>query len=89
MTEASKSNLRGVFFALMAFGLFATHDVVVKYLGGQYSPFQLIFFSVLLSFPLVMLMLMRDSTRATLIPVHPWWTALRTVAAMITGSTAF
>lgn len=89
MTETARSNLRGVFFALIAFALFATHDVVVKYLGGLYSPFQIIFFSVLLSFPLVMLMLMRDETRATLIPVHPWWTALRTVAAIITGSSAF
>lgn len=89
MTEASKSNLRGALLALAAFGIFATHDVVVKFLGGVYETFQIVFFSVLLAFPLVMLMLMQDETRDTLIPRHPWWTALRTVAAVITGVSAF
>lgn len=89
MTEASKSNLRGALLALAAFGIFATHDVVVKFLGGHYETFQIVFFSVLLAFPLVMLMLMQDETRDTLIPRHPWWTALRTVAAVITGVSAF
>lgn len=89
MQDASKSNLRGALFSLGAFGLFASHDVIIKYLGAHYATFQIVFFSVLLSFPLVMLMLMRDTTRATLIPVHPWWTAARTLAAIITGSTAF
>ena len=89
MTEASKSNLRGALLALAAFGFFATHDVVVKFLGSQYETFQIVFFSVLLAFPRVMLMLMRDETRDTLIPRHPWWTALRTVAAVVTGVSAF
>ncbi|KMW60133.1 putative membrane protein [Candidatus Rhodobacter oscarellae] len=89
MTAQSKSNLRGALFALLAFGLFATHDVIVKVLGASYGTFQILFFSVLLSFPLVTLMLMRDRSEATLIPVHPWWTALRTAAAMVTGLGAF
>ena len=89
MSEARKSNLHGALFALVAFSLFATHDVIVKTLGAHYATFQIIFFSVLLSFPLVILMLMRDAHKATLIPVHPWWTALRTVAAMTTGLAAF
>jgi drug/metabolite transporter (DMT)-like permease len=85
----NRPNLRGALLSLLAFGIFATHDVIIKFLGATYSVFQIVFFSVLLSFPLVMLMLMRDTTRATLIPVHPWWTAARTLAAIITGSTAF
>jgi drug/metabolite transporter (DMT)-like permease len=89
MTETAKSNVRGALLGLTAFGIFATHDVIVKYLGGFYATFQIIFFSVLLSFPMVMLMLMRDTTRGTLIPVHPWWSALRTLAAIVTGSSAF
>lgn len=89
MTDAPRSNLRGALLALAAFALFATHDVVVKFLGSQYETFQIVFFSVLLAFPLVMLMLMQDETRDTLIPRHPWWTALRTVAAVITGVSAF
>jgi drug/metabolite transporter (DMT)-like permease len=82
-------NLSGPLYALLAFGLYATHDVIIKFLGGTYSPFQLIFFSTLFSFPLVTFMLMRDPTSGNLRPVHPWWTALRTVLASITGFTAF
>ncbi len=89
MTDSARSNLRGATFALCAFALFAAHDVVVKFLGGEYAVFQIIFFSVLLSFPLVLLMLMRDATKGTLIPVHPWWTAFRTLAIIVTGSSAF
>lgn len=82
-------NAKGALLALLAFGVFATHDVVVKILGGIYSPFQIVFFSVLLSFPLATVMLMRDAKPGTLVPVHPWWMALRTVAAMVTGVCAF
>ncbi len=82
-------SLPGPFFALLAFGIFATHDVVVKFLGGVYSPFQIIFFTTLFSFPLVTFMLMRDATEGHLIPKHPWWTALRTVSALLAGVCAF
>ena len=82
-------NLRAVLFALAAFGVFATHDVIIKILGGTYAPPQILFYSVLLSFPLVMLSLMRDAEPGTLIPVHPWWILLRTVTAVLTGVSAF
>lgn len=82
-------NAKGALFALLAFGIFSSHDVVVKILGGIYSPIQIVFFGVLLSFPLAMVMLMRDATPGTLVPVHPWWLALRTVAAVVTGVSAF
>jgi len=84
-----QSNTRGALFALAAFGVFATHDVIVKILGGDYAPFQIIFFSALLSFPLATLMLIRDAEPGTLLPSHPWWLALRTVASVITGVAAF
>jgi S-adenosylmethionine uptake transporter len=83
------SNFSGTLFALAAFAVFATHDVFVKFLGGHYAPFQIIFFSVLFSFPLVTLMLMRDPTSGNLLPRHPWWTALRTASTVVTGSSAF
>jgi drug/metabolite transporter (DMT)-like permease len=82
-------NAKGALFALLAFGVFSTHDVIVKILGGTYSPFQIVFFSVLLSFPLAMVMLIRDAKPGTLVPVHPWWLALRTGAAVVTGVSAF
>jgi len=83
------SHFKGVFFALIAFGIFSTHDVIIKSLGGTYAPFQLIFFSTLLSFPLVTFMLMRDATPGTLRPVHPWWTALRTASGVVGGLCVF
>lgn len=82
-------NVRGALFALLAFGIFASHDVVVKVLGSVYSPVQIVFFSALLSFPLATLMLMRDATPGTILPVHPWWMALRSGAVVVTGVSAF
>jgi hypothetical protein len=48
---------------LLAFALYATHDVFIKMLGETFAPFQIVFFSTLLSFPLITLMLMRDRTK--------------------------
>ncbi len=82
-------NVRGALLSLAAFGVYATHDAVVKLMGANYSPFQLIFFSVLFSFPLAMGMMIRDPNPGTLLPAHPWWVTIRTVAGVITGFTAF
>jgi drug/metabolite transporter (DMT)-like permease len=82
-------NAKGAVLALIAFGIYATHDVFIKTLGATYSPIQLVFFSVLLSFPLATLSLMRERAPSTLVPVHPWWIGLRTIAAVITGFSAF
>lgn len=83
------ANLKGVLFALAAFGIFSTHDVFVKTLGGVYSPVQIVFFSVLLSFPLATIMLMRDAKPGTLVPKYPGWLALRTLAVVVTAISAF
>ncbi|EPX77501.1 DMT family transporter [Litoreibacter arenae] len=82
-------NAKGALLALAAFGIFSTHDIVIKVLGGTYSPIQIVFFSVILSFPLATLWLLRDQTEGTLIPRHPYWMIARTVAAVITGVSAF
>jgi S-adenosylmethionine uptake transporter len=83
------SHLIGALLSLAAFGIYATHDVIVKILGATYSPFQLIFFSGLLGFPLVTLMLMRDRADANLIPKNPMWTIIRTTTSVLTALTAF
>lgn len=80
---------RGVLLALAGFGLYATHDAIIKYLGGSYSPFQIVFFSVLFGFPMVTFLMMRDAEPGHLRPVHPWWTALRTLASVVTAASAF
>lgn len=89
MTSKPNSTLHGILLSLAAFGIFATHDVIVKLLGGDYTAFQIVFFSVLMGFPIVLIMLLRDATTANLRPNHPWWTSLRTAAAVITGFSAF
>jgi S-adenosylmethionine uptake transporter len=86
---ARAANGHGALFALAAFAVYSGHDVVVKFLGGSYAPFQILFFSTLFGFPIVTVMLMRDREDANLIPRHPWWTLLRTLAAVITTSSAF
>lgn len=82
-------NLSGPLIALAAFGIFSTHDVVVKTLGAIYSPFQIIFFATVFSFPLITFMLMRDATEGNLRPVHPWWVAARTGSSFITAFSGF
>lgn len=87
MTVAS--NTRGALYALGAFGIYSTHDVVVKFLGEVYAPFQIVFFSTLFGFPIVTLMLMRDKAPGNLRPRHPWWTLIRTCAAVGSTTSAF
>lgn len=82
-------NLKGIAFALAGYAVFSSHDAIIKFLGGAYSPFQILFFSVLLSFPLATLMLMHDRMQANLRPVYPGWMAVRTLAGTVTGGAAF
>ena len=83
------SNTKGALIALLAFAIFSTHDIIVKFLGAIYSPVQIVFFSVLFGFPWVTLMLIRDTSSGNLRPKHPWWMALRTMATMATAISAF
>ncbi len=82
-------NMRGALLALAAFAIFASHDAVIKALGARYNPVQIVFFSVLLGFPLVTVMLMRDRVAGTLQPRHPGWMAVRTVAMMVSALAGF
>lgn len=83
------ANAKGAVFALLGFALFSAHDVAVKYLGGHYSTFQIIFFSVLFGFPMVFLMHLRERNADNLFPKHPWWSLLRVIATVMTGVSAF
>lgn len=82
-------NISGPIYALVAFALFATHDVIIKILGASYTPFQIIFFATVFSFPLVSFMLMQDPSEGHLRPKHPWWILLRTLSSVIAGMAAF
>ena len=83
------ANNTGALFGLAAFATFSVHDVIVKQLGATYSPFQIVFFSALLSFPLITIVLMSDQKPGTLRPVHPWWVALRSVSGATSAVCAF
>jgi len=82
-------NAKGAVFGLMAFGIFSTHDVIVKYLGATYGPFQIVFFSVIFGFPLVSFMLVRDPASENLRPHHPWWSLLRTCSMLVSTPSLF
>ncbi len=82
-------NLKATLLALFAFALFSTHDVVAKHLGATYSPFQIVFFASLFSFPLVTMMLVRDPTHGNLRPVHPWWVAMRSLCVVVAPVAGF
>lgn len=82
-------HLKGAVTALAAFGVFASHDALIKALGGTYTAYQIIFYAVLFSFPLTTLMLVQDRTSDTLFPHRPGWTFLRTGAVVISGICAF
>ena len=88
-TQGLAGGPAGPLLALAAFGLYATHDVVVKHLGETYSVFQIVFFGGLLSFPLVALWLLQDRTDGNLRARHPWWSLLRTLCVIGSGAGAF
>lgn len=89
MFRSLSSNAQGALIALAAFAVFSVHDVLVKLLGGTYSPVQVLFFTVLFSFPLFTLILIRHRTGGSLRPHKPLWTGVRTISVAITGLSAF
>ncbi|WP_028878270.1 DMT family transporter [Terasakiella pusilla] len=83
------NNKKGILLGLLAYAIYASHDALVKDLGGAYSPFQILFFSMLFGFPMVALQLIRDTKAATLRPRHPWWLTLRMGSMLISTISTF
>ena len=52
--------LTGALCALTAFSLYTLSDITVKFLGADYHPAQIVFFSGMAGFPLVVLQMMAD-----------------------------
>lgn len=82
-------NAKGAIIALIAMGLFATHDMVIKVLGARYPAFQILFFSQLLAFPLLTIVLLADPRHSTLRPSQPVWVLARSAAVILAGICAF
>ena len=85
MVNDAQSNISGLSLSLMGFALYSIHDVIVKLLGVYYTPFQILFFSVLFSFPLVLLFMLRNPKVGSLWPHNPTQMAIRVLAASISG----
>ena len=86
---ALSANSTAALFGLAAYATFSIHDLIVKHLGAAYSPFQIVFFSALMGFPLITVVMIRDQKPGTLRPVHPWWIALRSVCSATSAVCAF
>ncbi|UXU75448.1 DMT family transporter [Paracoccus sp. SMMA_5_TC] len=70
-------------------GLYSTHDVIIKLLGETYPALQILFFSALLSFPPLAVLLLHDPTHGTLRPRNPFWVGLRSLCIVGSGIGGF
>lgn len=83
------SNSTGALLALAAFGVFASHDAIVKDLATRYSPVQIVFCIALFGFPILLAILAFDREEGTLIPRHPRLLIARGVTAAVSAVLAF
>ena len=84
MTALSPT-LKGAVLSLAAFSLYSLNDITIKFLGGSYHPIQILFFSGMAGFPLVVLQMMADPQGGTLRPVLWKFTAARMAIAIVNG----
>ena len=89
MIESSQSRTRAALVALAGYGVFSTHDAIIKHLGVTYSVIQIVFFSALFTFPLLTLLLIQDAEPGTLRPKNPALVALRSVSGSVAAFGAF
>lgn len=82
-------NSTGALLALAAFGVFASHDAIVKDLATRYSPVQIVFCIALFGFPILLAILAVDREQGTLIPKRPWLLIARGCTAAVSAVMAF
>ncbi len=82
-------NATGALMALAAFGIFATHDALIKSLAASYAPVQLVFCIALFSFPLILVMLALDRAHGTLLPVNPRLMVFRGLSVALSALAAY
>jgi len=81
--------LRGLSIALLGFGLYATHDAMIKALGETYSVFQIIFFAMLFAFVPMATTMLFDRAEKNFRPRHPWLVTMRAALTIIGMASAF
>ena len=79
------NNLVGAVLALTAFGLYALYDITIKYLGGSYSPLQVLFVAIGMALPMILVHVLIDPRGQSLRPQLPGWMALRAAVALVNG----
>ena len=77
--------LRGALCSLAAFTLYALSDITIKFLGADYSPVQIVFFSALAALPLIAALLFTERGPRSLWPVMPKLTAIRMAILVVNG----
>jgi len=90
--STQNTTLRGLGFAFAGFAVFATHDALIKVLGGTYSVMQIIFFATLFSFVPMAVTILTDRTTGNFLPHHPFLVMLRSglvVTSMVCAFYAF
>jgi len=83
------SPLQGVLTALLAYGVFATHDVLIKEVGRSHSVVQILFFASLFAFLPVTLLLAADKALDNLRPKNLGLVVLRTAAMVVSMTLGF
>ncbi len=87
--STQNTTLRGLGFAFAGFAVFASHDALIKVLGGTYSVMQIIFFATLFSFVPMAVTILTDRTTGNFLPHHPWLVLLRSALMVTAMSCAF
>ncbi|WP_171211616.1 DMT family transporter [Ruegeria sp. HKCCA5426] len=82
--STQNNTLKGLGYAFAGFAVFASHDALIKVLGGTYSVMQIIFFATLFSFVPMAVTILTDRATGNFLPHHPWLVLLRS-ALMVTG----
>lgn len=77
-----QSNLIGALLALAAMAVYAANDNLIKFLG-MYNPFQIMFFSLAATMPLLLGHMALDREAGTYRPVMPKWMALRCAVTLV------
>ena len=81
----NSSALSGAVLSLLAFSLYSLNDITIKFLGGSYHPVQILFFSGMAGFPLVVLQMMADREGGSMRPVMWNFTLARMAIVIVNG----
>lgn len=83
------SNLTGALIALTAFGIFASHDALIKLLAVRYSPIQINFSMAFFSAPILLVAAALDRSAGGLWPKKPLLVLVRSLLLTSAGILAF